>query len=124
MQEHHPQNQLIDEQIVQLKNQLHEIREALQGAEGRHSNISRTPFGNPEKGKGWITGAAQNFHSHPSIRQKWAQIEQPNINSLFRREFKIYEQINERGKGDQLSFVSLSRQIEGAIENAIVIGES
>eukprot|EP00794_Sanderia_malayensis_P013145 gene13145-14496_t len=36
--------------------------------------------------------------------------------SLLRRELKIFGQIAEQGKTDQLSFVSLSRQIESAVE--------
>ena len=39
-----------------------------------------------------------------------------NVSSLLRRELKIYGQIGEQGKNDQLSFVSLSRQIETAME--------
>ena len=39
-----------------------------------------------------------------------------NVSSLLRRGLKIYGQTGEQGKNDQLSFVSLSRQIETAVE--------
>ena len=38
------------------------------------------------------------------------------MSSLLRRELKIHGQIGEQGKTDQISFVSLSRQIDSAVE--------
>ena len=67
-------------------------------------------------GKAIRMGKRWTPNVNPEVGKTWTPIEQSNVNSLFRREFKIYGQINEQGKGDQLSFVSLSRQIEGAIE--------
>ena len=111
-----------------LENQLQEIQDVLHGAEGGPSqrdiigkpkaklskehrwSPTNQPHVSPGIGKRWTPNA------NPEVGRTWTPIEQPNVNSLFRREFKIYGQISEQGKGDQLSFVSLSRQIEGAIE--------
>ena len=61
-------------------------------------------------------GEKMDTQCKPESRKTWTPIEQPNVNSLFRHEFEFMGRLNEQGKGDQLSFVSLSRQIEGAIE--------
>eukprot|EP00794_Sanderia_malayensis_P011481 gene11481-12678_t len=42
--------------------------------------------------------------------------DQHNFSFIFRRELKIQGQIGEQGRGDQVSFVSLSRQIESGLE--------
>ena len=114
------QQEDVNERVVQIRqkfellldNQLQEIQDVLHGAEGGPSQ--RDIIGNPKaklsKEKRWTPNV------NPEVEKPWTPIEQSNVNSLFRREFKIYGQINEQGKGDQLSFVSLSRQIEGAIE--------
>ena len=130
------QQEDVNERIVQIRqkfellldNQLQEIQDVLHGAEGGPSQRdiignskaklskeqrwtpTNQPHVSPGMGKRWTPNV------NPEVGKTWTPIEQSNVNSLFRREFKIYGQINEQGKGDQLSFVSLSRQIEGAIE--------
>ena len=132
----HQQQEDVSERIVDiqqqfkslLESQLQEIQVALQGIEGgpgrRTSNAEPQarpttypkwthtvpPHGSQGGGKGWMPTVSQN------VPTGWTPIEHPSASSLFRREFKIYGQINDQGRGDQLSFVSLSRQIEGAIE--------
>ena len=111
-----------------LESQLQEIQGVLQGAEGGTSqrNIIGKSIAKSSKEPRWSPtyqphvsagiGNRWTPNVNKEVAQKWTPIDQSNVNSLFHREFKIYGQINEQGKGDQLSFVSLSRQIEGAIE--------
>ncbi len=69
----------------------------------------------------------QPTNKKPSIQtsrdHQWPLSGPQSMNSLFRRELKIHGQINEQEKGDQLSFVSLSRQIESAIEKGYTAKE-
>ena len=60
--------------------------------------------------------SAQNPRSVRDSASNWKAYDQQNAASLFRRELKIHGQIGEQGRNDQLSFVSLSRQIESAVE--------
>ena len=63
------------------------------------------------------TGGEAKYFENEGNQNKLSNIVDPNnVSSLLRRELKIYGQIGEQGKNDQLSFVSLSRQIDTAVE--------
>ena len=57
------------------------------------------------------------------VRTWRTPFEQPSASSLFLCEFNIYGQINDLGRGDQLRFMSLSRQSESAIEKGYCGGQ-
>ena len=132
VQDSYPESQQedINDRIVHIQQkfkslfetQLQEIQEVLQSAEGEpgRRNVTEATsamgqkwspinahYVNQGKGKGWMPSV------YPNVRQEWVPFESPNTNCPFRREFKICGQINEQGKGDQFSFLFLSREIEG-----------
>lgn len=100
----------IDKQIEEMRKQyeflLENQRKEMEVALKKMQEVSQGHRG--EEPKCFEIEGSQN---------KFRNIVDPNnVNSLLRRELKIYGQIGEQGKNDQLSFVSLSRQIEAAVE--------
>ena len=85
--------------LASQRREMDEILDAIQGSQQGHRG---------GKAKVNATGNSQNTLD--------SMVDPNNLNSMLRRELKIYGQIGEQGKGDQLSFVSLSRQIETAVE--------
>ena len=65
---------------------------------------------------GMDRNSAQNPRSVRNSASTWNVQNQQDAASFFRRELKIQGQIGEQGRNDQMSFVSLSRQIESAVE--------
>ena len=60
--------------------------------------------------------AAQSRRGVREPTPPWLVADRDSVSSLFRRELKIQGNILEQGRSDQMSLLSLSRQIESALE--------
>ena len=102
-----PRNQTSDAEIDDLKTKYEHLLE-IQRRERESLLFSMQAAKRGQKGEG------KNL---PEVNASFSGIvDANNVNSLLRRELKVSGYIGEQGRPDQISFVSLSRQIETAVD--------